>query len=237
MRCLIALLIVAVSMIAHNAFAQETLPPVEVTAHAIGGDVTLPLYVLPRVSAYSPTHMSMTSAEGQSIDLTKAQVCKMLKDSKPKNCSTSIYPPAPNVKSSSGADWAGNGCGAGSTDPLTNALISAFYGLLSADYSGNLNAPIKSRPDIDFTATCNKHDGCYTSSRPKASCDFQFGRDLNAQCGKVGDTAGMADCSTAIGKYEHAVDDDGEESYEEDQQQYQCASWGDSMKKDGCGSM
>lgn len=237
MRCLIALLIVAVSMIAHNVFAQEMLPPVEVTAHAIGGDVTLPLYVLPRVSAYSPTHMSMTSAEGQSIDLTKAQVCKMLKDSKPKNCSTSIYPPAPNVKSSSGADWAGNGCGAGSTDPLTNALISALYGLFSADYSGNLNAPIKGRPDIDFTHTCNKHDGCYTSMTPKVRCDNQFNHDLSEQCGGVADSAGMGSCNAAELKYGIAVHDDGQSSYDEDQAQYQCASWGDSMKKDGCGSM
>ncbi|MGH8040941.1 MAG: hypothetical protein ACREPN_02730 [Rudaea sp.] len=224
----------------HTAHADDPapLPPVEVTANVLGGTATIPIYMLPTVNSiiHPPINVTAANIDSMTIDMTKEQVCKMLRDHKPSNCSTSIYPPAPGIKSSSGAIWGGNGCGAGSTDPFTTALTSALFGKLNSNYSGNLNAPIKGRPDIDFTATCDSHDGWYTSSMTKQRADNLFARALTTQCGNVGDSAGQGACNTVSSEYQYAVDEKGANSYAEDQAQYQCAAWGDSMKKDGCGS-
>ena len=238
MRCFGSLYVPLVSCLAcHSSHADESLPPVEVTADYIGGTATLPVSLMGAFHlGQPPNHQEAGHFDDFTLDMTKDQVCQILHDNKPANCSTSVYPPAPGIKSSSGSSWAGNGCGAGSTDPLTTLLTSYLFSKLNSNYSGNLNAPINGRPDIDFTDTCNRHDGWYTSSLTKQRADNLFARVLTTQCGNVGDSAGQGACNTASAQYQLAVDAKGDKSYAEDQTQYKCAAWADSMKKDGCGN-
>lgn len=238
MRCFGSLSVLTVCCLAcYSAHADESLPPVEVTADCIGGTAVLPVSLMGAFHlGQPPNHQEEGHFDDFTLDLTKDQVCQILHDNKPPNCSTSVYPPAPGIKSSSGANWSGNGCGAGSTDPLTTMLTSYLLRVFNSNYSGNLNAPIIGRPDIDFTDTCNRHDGWYTSSLTKARADHRFAAALTTQCGGVGDSAGQGACNTASSEYQLAVDKKGQSSYEEDQAQYKCAAWADSMKKDGCGN-
>jgi hypothetical protein len=96
-----------------------------------------------------------------------------------------------------------------------------------------LNAPIRGRDDIDFTAACNLHDGWYTSPLRKSRADNMFGQKLLDICSGV-NSAGQGACNTAAAEYQYAVDKFGDKSYAEDQAKYKCAAWGDSMKKNGC---
>ena len=242
MRCIATLsVLLAICFTCHSAIAQQcnpNCPPVEVNASVLGGgSVTIPASLMPAFHLGQPPNSPFAAQlDSLSIDMTKDQVCKILNDNKPANCSATAYPPAPQVKSASGAAWSGNGCGAGSTDPFNTWLSSYLYGKLNDNYSKNLNAPIKGRPDIDFTEACNLHDGWYTSRLTKARADWLFAQKLNSVCGGVSDSAGLADCNAAESQYQLAVDKYGDAAYAEDQAQYQCAAWGDSMKKDGCGS-
>ncbi|MEO8809143.1 MAG: hypothetical protein ABI386_02705 [Rhodanobacter sp.] len=163
-------------------------------------------------------------------DLNRSQVCEVLRQHPPQNCTISNYPAAPGIPSASGAEWAGNGCGTG---PFTSAFVSAALELANLNtYSGDLNKPVKGNPSIDFTSICSEHDEHYTSGVTKAFADRGFQTRLNALC--VGASSGGAACSTFANIYVNSVKNLGASAYEADQAQLRCAAWGDSMKKSGC---
>lgn len=163
-------------------------------------------------------------------DLSRAQICSMLKKHQPLNCTTSNYPASPGIPSSFGAVWAGNGCGAG---PLTSAFLSALARyIVPGSYSGDLNKPVKDAPGIDFTAICSAHDAAYTSRSTKAIADMAFERNLGNLCQATGSY--RATCTSFQNAYVYAVGTLGQSAYDADQQQLTCSAWGDSMKKSGC---
>lgn len=163
-------------------------------------------------------------------DMSRAQVCQMLKQHPPQNCTMSNYPASPGIPSAAGATWAGNGCGAGprSTFFASAILEQSAQGI----YSGDLNKPVKNNPSIDFTAICSEHDRGYTSAAPKAITDSRFGDQLTALCSVAPSDGGY--CTSFGNIYVYAVKYGGGGAYDQDQKQLTCSAWGDSMKKSGC---
>lgn len=163
-------------------------------------------------------------------DMSRSQVCAVLKQHPPQNCTTSNYPASPGIPSARGAEWAGNGCGTG---PFATAFLSAILARLDPQtYSNDLNKPVKNNPSIDFTGICNEHDSNYTSAGTKAFADHRFERQLEAMC-----NAGPGDvgsCMSFKSTYVWTVETVGKSAYDADQAQLACSAWGDSMKKSGC---
>ncbi|MEO8746248.1 MAG: hypothetical protein ABI379_01100 [Rhodanobacter sp.] len=163
-------------------------------------------------------------------DLTKSQVCQMLREHPPQNCTTSNYPASPGIPSASGAVWAGNGCGTG---PFATAFLSAILARLDPQtYSKDLNKPVKNNPSIDFTSICSEHDGNYTSSRTKSYADARFESHLEGLCAAA--LSDVTSCMSFKSTYVWTVKTLGTSAYEADQQQLVCSVWGDSMKQSGC---
>lgn len=163
-------------------------------------------------------------------DLTRLQVCQVLKQHPPQNCTMSNYPASPGIPSAAGATWAGNGCGAG---PMSSAFASAILKRTSGGkYSGDLNKPVKYNPSIDFTSICNNHDRGYTSVATKKQTDNIFASKLTALCGAA--PSDRTTCQAFADDYVWAVRNMGDSAYEDDQKQLACSAWGDSMKKSGC---
>lgn len=163
-------------------------------------------------------------------DLSRVQVCQVLKQHPPQNCTMSNYPASPGIRSAAGAAWAGNGCGA---SPMSTAFASVILQRISAGlYSGDLNKPVKRNPAIDFTAICNNHDRGYTSIATKATTDTIFANQLSALCNASPGDVGT--CLAFKNAYVLAVKTLGGSAYDQDQKQLACSAWGDSMKKSGC---
>ena len=163
-------------------------------------------------------------------ELSRLQVCQVLKQHPPQNCTMSNYPASPGIRSAAGATWAGNGCGA---SPMSTAFASAVLQRISAGmYSGDLNKPVKYNPSIDFTAICNNHDRGYTSTAPKATIDAIFANQLSSLCNAS--PSGVGACLAFKDTYVWAVKTLGGSAYDDDQKQLACSAWGDSMKKSGC---
>ena len=163
-------------------------------------------------------------------DMSRLQVCQVLRQHPPENCTTINYPASPGIPAAGGVEWAGNGCGAGaiSTAFLSIGLSFRYPGL----YSGDLNKPIKGNPSIDFTISCHNHDRDYTSPKTKAMADARFERNLTSVC-----TSALSDGGTCLAfkdTYVSTVRERGASAYEADQRQLACSVWGDSMKKSGC---
>lgn len=192
--------------------------------------VYLPQQFIPS-ALLTPNHSSIGDIEFET-ELTRQQVCQVLMQHPPQNCTTSNYPASPGIPSAAGATWAGNGCGAG---PMSSAFLSMGLGIRYPGlYSGDLNKPIKGNPSIDFTSSCNKHDELYTSGASKSFADAAFGRKLSSVC-----TAAPSDGGTCLAfrdTYVSTVQNYGDSAYAADQQQLACSAWGSSMKKSGCSS-
>lgn len=220
------------SLACHAARANEQLPPVEVTADIIGGTATIPVSLMNAFHlGQPPSTPDAAQIDSLSIDMTREQVCQVLRDNKPDNCTTRNYPAAPRIRSASGAAWAGNGCGAG---PWTTALGTGYLTvLLPGVFSGDLNRPVQGNPSIDFTAFCNGHDRGYTSFASKQTVDQRFADALHSFC--QGSTDQQL-CNGFASTYVKAVQKYGVSAYAEDQAQLKCAAWGDSMKKNQCGA-
>lgn len=190
--------------------------------------VFLPAEFIP-AARFSPSYSSIGEWD-YSTDLTKAQVCKVLKDHPPRNCTTSNYPASPGIPSASGSQWAGNGCGAGAvSSALASVALEGLYGYL---YSGDMNKPVRGNPLIDFTSICNMHDELYTNGSEKYFADQFFDRHLKSLCQAA--TSDGSTCTSFRNTYVWAVKNHGESAYQADQQQLACSAWGDSMKKSGC---
>lgn len=212
-----------------NAADVTNLPKVVVTATTSDNFVVfLPAEFIP-AAKLEPLFASMDETD-YSTELTKLQVCQVLKQHQPQNCTASNYPASPGIPSASGAQWAGNGCGSGamSTAFASLALYARYPGL----YSGDLNKPIKGNPSIDFTSSCNKHDELYTSGASKSFADSAFGRRLTNICTSAPSDGGI--CLAFKDSYVSAVQNHGDSAYAADQQQLACSAWGSSMKKSGC---
>lgn len=230
MKCLsrwvfLAMVLVGVGM--GTAYAQPTLPTVEVTATTSDGNsVSIPFFA--KATGPLSPYMKL-GQDGPLLDLTKAQFCSMLAGLKPSNCSTGTYPPAPGIPSASGAAWSGNGCGAG---PWSTAFASGgLRTLYGSRYSGDLNHPVAGNPSIDFTNICNQHDKDYTSLVSKQTADNNFANRLSNFCG--GSTDPLT-CQSFASTFVNAVSNYGMSAYQADQTQLQCAAWGDSMKNSRC---
>ncbi len=190
--------------------------------------VYLPADFIP-AARLQPLFTSIGEAD-YSTDLSKLQVCQVLRQHPPQNCTTSNYPASPGIPSASGAHWAGNGCGSGA---MSTAFASAILARLDAEtYSKDLNKPVKYNPSIDFTSICSEHDGNYTNGRTKDFADSRFQSQLEALCGAAPSDAGS--CMSFKSTYVWAVKTLGESAYEDGQKQQACSAWGDSMKKSGC---
>lgn len=239
MRCFGSLSVLLVSCLScHAAHADpmppgDPQPPVEVTANYIGGTATIPFFMM---SAFHISQQEAAHIDDITLDMTKDQVCQTLRDNKPSGCTTQNYPPAPGIQGASrdgtsGAVWAGNGCGA---DPWSSAEGDiALSILLPGIYSGDLNRPLKGNPSIDFTVICNDHDRGYTSRFSKTFVDNRFSRALDSFCS--GSTNQQL-CNGFAATYVDAVKKYGPAAYAADQAQLKCAVWGDSMKKNQCGA-
>ncbi|MBD3815800.1 MAG: hypothetical protein IE913_04995 [Halothiobacillus sp.] len=213
-----------------NAQDVVTLKPVQVTAttsdHVI---VSVPADYL-QAARLQRQYASIGEAD-YVTDLSRAQVCAVLKKHPPsQDCTKSNYPASPGIRSASGAAWAGNGCGAG---PMSSAFASVVLkGMHFSTYSGDLNKPVKGNPSIDFTAICNIHDQGYTSVGTKERADSSFDLQLKSLCAAAGSDGSL--CQSFANNYVYAVKNLGNSAYEEDQKQLACSAWGDSMKKSGC---
>ena len=212
-----------------NAQGVVTLQPVQVTAttsdHVI---VSVPVDYL-QTLRFQRQYAS-TGDTDYVTDLSRAQVCAVLKWHPPQDCAMSNYPASPGIRSASGAVWAGNGCGAG---PMSTAFASVVLkGLHFSTYSGDLNKPVKGHPSIDFTAICNLHDQGYTSVGTKERADSFFDLQLKGLCAAAGSDGAL--CQSFANNYVYAVKNLGSSAYEGDQKQLACSVWGDSMKKSGC---
>jgi hypothetical protein len=214
-----------------NALDTTTLEPVVVTAATSDNfTVFLPADFIP-AARLTPSYRSIGQWD-YSTDLTKAQVCKVLKDHPPQNCMTSNYPASPGIPSASGAQWAGNGCGAGAY--TTAFLTAALEARHPFTFSGDLNKPVKGNPSIDFTSSCNKHDEFYTNGAEKGFADLALGRHIKEVCDSAVTDGGL--CLAFKDTYVSTVQAHGESAYEADQKQLACSAWGSSMKKSGCSS-
>lgn len=212
-----------------NAQSVVTLQPVQVTAttsdHVI---VSVPVDYL-QTLRFQRQYASIGETD-YVTDLSRAQVCTVLKQHPPQDCTMSNYPASPGIRSASGAVWAGNGCGA---SPISSALASVVLrGLHPSTYSGDLNKPVKGNPSIDFTAICSAHDQGYTSVATKEMADNSFDWQLKVLCSAAGGDGAL--CQSFANNYVYAVKNRGSSAYEEDQKQLACSAWGDSMKKSGC---
>jgi hypothetical protein len=220
----------------HVVMAQDcspsgSCPPIEVNANTLDGSATIPVFLIPAVQAYSPNHTNILPIDDQSVDLTKAQICTVLRNNKPAGCTTSNYPAVPRIPSASGATWAGNGCGA---DPWSSALGAGYLtAMLPGIFSGDLNRPVEGNKSIDFTSFCNNHDRAYTSNASKQFADNQFAKQLQNFCQG---SSNQQLCNGFASTYVDAVKQYGAAAYAEDQADLRCAAWGDSMKKDQCGT-
>lgn len=163
-------------------------------------------------------------------DLSRLQVCEVLRQHPPQNCTTSTYPASPGIPSAAGAEWAGHGCEPG-TSP--NVFVSAVLKRLNTGtYSADLNKPVRYNPSIDFTSICSIHDGLYTSGAKKAFADASFGQRLASLCRAA--LSDGAECLRFTNAYVWAIKNLGDSVYEADQKQRVCSAWGHSMKKSGC---
>jgi hypothetical protein len=212
-----------------KATDTTTFPTVRVTATTSDKFVVyLPADFIPSAKL-RPSYSSIGETDFET-DLSRMQVCQVLRQHPPQNCTTSNYPASPGIPSASGAEWAGNGCGSG---PMSTAFASMGLEILHPGlYSGDLNKPVKGNPSIDFTSSCNKHDELYTSGVSKSFADSVLRTRLSNVCSHAlgdGDT-----CLAFRDTYVSTVQSHGGSAYAADQQQLACSAWGDSMKKSGC---
>ena len=100
MRFVTCLPVFAICFSFQTAHADEQLPPVEVTANIIGGTATVPVFMVPVVHlGQTPNQTSAAQYDSLTLDMTKDQVCEMLRDNKPAKCSADSYPPALGINS------------------------------------------------------------------------------------------------------------------------------------------
>ncbi|MDN5924363.1 MAG: hypothetical protein L0H70_05125, partial [Xanthomonadales bacterium] len=157
------------------------------------------------------------------------QQCTALKQKRPEGCGIHNYPASPGLPSSANSGFYGNGCGASIwSTGLAYDYLKVRH-LLT--FSGDLNRPIKGHSGIDFTGACNAHDGCYTSSSAKSTCDDRLLTALNKVCGNSSEPDL---CNEFADTYHDAVDKLGSDAYKEDQKDLKCSQWGNKMKNNGC---
>ncbi len=237
MRAKIPFFVVFVCFHFGTVRAQQTLQPVEVRAYTLDGSTAIiPQFMTGSFELQSCGLPGVNCPEQSSVDstylvnMTKDQVCSKLRKSQPDNCTMKNFPNAPGLPNALGIHWSGNGCGA---DALSTAEATLFLETFGNKFSGDLNKPVAGNPAIDFTASCNRHDACYTSPNRRGLCDALLGMDLNKVCTLVTSDDEEV-CDSFAGEYEDGVAKKGLPAYNSDQTQLHCSEWGNAMKQNGC---
>lgn len=161
---------------------------------------------------------------------SRLQVCEVLRQHPPQNCTTRTYPASPGIPSASGAEWAGHGCEPGTSMNLFVSIV--LKSLNAGTYTGDMNRPVRYNPSIDFGSSCNAHERHYTSSTSKDVADAGFEHQLAMLCNAA--LSDRASCMSFKDKYVWVIKNLGDSLYEADQKEKACSAWGDSMKKSGC---
>lgn len=229
------LLSLAACLACHVVCADVTqLPDTEVLATTIDGfTVMIPTSM---VGNFHLNHQYDQINDDLQTDLTKAQVCKKLNDTKPDNCSANNYPPSAGIPSSSGHTFDGDGCSEGNIGAAAGLNLALYQDLelgLGSHFSKDFNAPSNVYQGLNFTAVCNKHDFWYSSNLTKAQADHIFTQAATLLC-HAG--ASQDDCNVAVAEYSLAFHDAGGNSHAARQLQAQCSSWGNAMKTNHCSS-
>lgn len=223
-----------VFFVSFGAFAQTTLPTIEVTATApaqdggiikcTGGPCTgaLNQQVLQSFLQWQRMYDSIPPDD---LAISRDQFCRKLEAAQPPGCSLSSPPSVPGFD----PNWMGNGCGSGSLgSAFANAVIESAASLNG--YEGNLDYPL---PGIGFFPACQGHDRCYGSGEVKGTCDFAFENSLEGICATSNQTY-RSTCDTLTSLYTTAVEDFGSNPYNAAQADLTCASWAHDMKENGC---
>lgn len=221
---------------AASAQAQTVMPPVTVTAPAIGGGQVICsgsgcalMLQMMQSQAYYEQHDQMPPI-GEEADqpVNRTQFCNNLRNDKPDGCG-STPPPAPlvNISLAVYANQYGNGCGDGS---WTGSIADFIAGHLVDNYSGQPDRPM---PGINFLGACNNHDACYAGQGDRGSCDGAFYTELSSVCGaQSGEVRDI--CNGFAHAYSAAVSLGGQNAYNEAGAAYQCALWHDNMEDNAC---
>lgn len=212
-----------------NAQDGANLARVVVTATTSDNSVVfVPQHFIPAAKV-QPFLISIGEADF-ATDLSRLQVCEVLREHPPQNCTTSTYPASPDIPSAAGAEWGGHGC-----EPSTsiNIFVSVVLKRLSTGvYTGDMNKPVRYNPSIDFGGICNAHERHYTSSASKGVADASFEHQLAMLCNAA--LSDRASCISFKDKYVWVVKNLGGSAYESNQKELACSAWGESMKKSGC---
>lgn len=210
------------------ADAQQTLPPVTVTANACGYGVTCvypgggvgdliptPAYVPPLVGGIPTKEVGRLVA-----------TCKSLREYAQRNgCNTSDPPSAPLYPSPTRGNWVSNGCGDGS---LKVEILRRIATLAVPGFAGDLTNPL---PGVSFASPCASHDSCYYHNA-KGACDDAFASRVTASC--QAPAPGSGTCAKLAWAYTEAVKLGGGGAYNADQLAATCARISADLRRGNC---
>lgn len=224
-----ALLLVLVSV--PIADAQQTLPPVNVTANACGYGITciypgggLGDFLIP-IAGYKPP---MVPGVPKDAPIPLLATCKSLRDyANTFGCNTNDPPPAPLYPSPTRGNWVSNGCGDGSAG-MDDARSAAQ---LVPGFTGDFTTPFKG---VSFATSCSKHDSCYYHGN-KIACDNALFSNLAHDCTTQASGVTYGACIALAAAYRLAVSGKhGQDAYNSDQFDWQCAKISSDLRRGNC---
>lgn len=180
---------------------------------------------LMEIPAYLPPEYDSIPVEDNSLVAT----CKSMRDrARQMACDVNNPPPVPSYPSPTQGEWASNGCGDGSWESaLGSAILLAGIPL----YTGDLTHPL---PGVSFEAPCATHDRCYHTGF-KSTCDTRLRTDIRNVCdGASSITRGQ--CYILTDLYKSAVDNRGQNAYDTDHRNMECAKISKALRNGECTS-
>lgn len=208
------------------AKAQVTLPPVQVIGNPCayvsacifpGG---MNSFLVPVQPVMPPIYASIPLGDdGNPLIAT----CSSMREKAPIGCDVDDPPSAPGIPSPTRGQWQSNGCGAGGWFEKIGSHI-VFSG--TAGYTGNLDEPLVG---FSFTSACAHHDQCYYVGF-KSLCDLRFAGALADECQAI------RTCGDIAAKYEEAVLLVGQDAYDNDHRDQECAKISRALREGDCAS-